>query len=210
MPGGSPGPRSHPVVIVSAGVNGAEGSRAAAAALACAASTAESASLFVDVGGRTPRPTLLSSKGAQRLEERLQAHFAKGRVAARGQICQLVVDADVAGLKALVKAVSVTAVDVAVVHLPLHLVGIAPRLLPELDISGVLLRADLPAARPRLAPLVLDLMGRGFTVGTVKHRLSWVAERRALFGALSAEARDGLPRSIVRRLLGDLITGSRS
>ena len=59
-----------PLVLVTA-VGDAEGSRGAAAALACAGADADRATLLVDVGGRAQRPTLLASSAANQLEERL-------------------------------------------------------------------------------------------------------------------------------------------
>ena len=78
---------------------GAEGVRGAAAALACAGADVDRASLLVDIGGRAPRPTLLASAAARRLEERLAAHLPRARVAARGQVCHLSAPADDEGLE---------------------------------------------------------------------------------------------------------------
>ncbi len=77
-----------PTVLVTA-VGEAEGSRGAAAALACAGADIDLATLLVDVAGEAPRPTLLASAAAHRLEERLVAHLPAARVAARGQVCHL-------------------------------------------------------------------------------------------------------------------------
>ena len=96
----------------------AEGSRGAAAALACAGADADRATLLVDVGGRAPRPTLLASAAAHRLEERLAAHLPQARVAARGQVCHLAVPADPDGLAAAAAAVTVARGALAVLHLP--------------------------------------------------------------------------------------------
>ena len=52
--------------------------------------------------------------------------------------------------------------------------------------SGVLLRADLAADRALLALVVRDLLGPRPRRRRPQARLSWVAERRALFGALRA------------------------
>ena len=88
-------PADAPTVLVAA-VGGAEGARAAAAALASAGADIERAALLVDVGGRPPRPTLLAAAAAQRLEERLAAQLPQARVAARGQVCHLAVPASAA------------------------------------------------------------------------------------------------------------------
>ena len=188
-------------VLVTA-VGEAEGSRGAAAALACAGADADLATLLVDVGGKPPRPTLLASAAAQRLEERLAAHLPQAaRVAARGQVCHLAVAADRAGLEAASAAATVARGALAILHLPPATFrtvleeGIGP--IP----SGVLLRAELPVSRPLLALLVRELMARGVTVAVLKRRLSWVAERRALFGALGLDATGGMPSRPLDRLL---------
>ncbi len=166
----------------------AEGSRGAAAALACAGADVDRATLLVDVGGKPPRPTLLASAAARRLEERLVAHLPQARVAARGQVCHLAVPADPEGLEAASAAVTVARGALAVLHLPPALLRpcLEERLGPEP--SGVLLRADLGADRALLALVVRDLMARDLAVAVLKQRLSWVAERRALFGALAPDA----------------------
>ena len=182
-------------------VGGAEGSRGAAAALACAGADVDLATLLVDVGGRAPRPTLLASAAAQQLEERLAAHLPQARLAARGQVCQLTVPGDPEGLEAASAAVTVARGSLAVLHLPPALMqplldgGIGP------EPSGVLLRAEVAADRALLALVVRDLIDRDLAVAVLKRRLSWVAERRALFGALSPDAAGGLPPSLLRRLL---------
>jgi hypothetical protein len=187
-----------PVVLVSA-VARAEGSRGAAAALSCVAADVDRAALMVDVGGRPPRPTLLASAAAQKLEERLAAHLPHLRVAARGQVCHLAVPSDPEGLEAAAAAVTVARGAAAVIHL-------APELLheavgsPGLRPTGVLLRGDLERDRPLLALAARDLIARGLTVAVLKRRLGWVVERRALFGALSPGSAGGLSGRSVRRL----------
>jgi hypothetical protein len=196
---------SHGTVVLATAVAGAEGSRGAAAALSCAGSGIETAALLVDVGGRVPRPTLIASSSAHRLEERLAARLPTLRPAARGEVCHLSVAADEDGLAAAGIAVTVARGGLAVVH-------VAPDLLqPLLDLPGAprpdsaLLRADLEGDRPLLALAVSDLQGRGLRVAVLKRRLGWVAERRAGFGALGSDS-GGLPESLLRRLLG---TGTR-
>jgi hypothetical protein len=191
----------HGTVVLVASVGGAEGSRGAAAALSCSGSGIEIAALLVDVGGRVPRPTLIASASAHRLEERLAARLPTLRPAARGEVCHLSVAADEDGLAAAGTAVTVARGGLAVVH-------VAPDLLqPLLDLPGAprpdaaLLRADLEGDRPLVALAVGDLRGRGLRVAVLKHRLGWVAERRAGFGALGSDS-GGLPESLLRRLLG--------
>ena len=72
---------SAPVVLVTR-VGTAAGSRAAAAALACAASEPDRAALLVDLDeARAPRPSLIATAGARALEERLAAHLPDAAVA---------------------------------------------------------------------------------------------------------------------------------
>ncbi len=193
-------PADAATVLVTA-VREAEGSRGAAAALACAGAEVDRATLLVDVGGKPPRPTLLASAAARQLEERLVAHLPRTRVAARGQVCHLAVAADPEGLEAAAAAVTVARGALAVLHLPPPLLRpcLEERLGPEP--SGVLLRADLGADRALVALVVRDLMARNLTVAVLKQRLSWVAERRALFGALAPGVPGGISASLLRNLL---------
>jgi hypothetical protein len=189
------------MIAVSA-VGRAEGSRAAAAALACAGADVGRATLLVDVGGRPPRPTLLASAAAQRLEERLVAHLPGARIAARGQVCQLAVAAEPEGFEVTSAALTVARDSLAVVHTP-------PALLQDVlagfgscpGPSGVMLRAEIDADRALLGLAVRDLLDRDVAVGVLKQRLGWVVERRALFGALPSNAAGGLPSGLLRRLL---------
>jgi hypothetical protein len=187
-------------VLVTA-VREAEGSRGAAAALACAAADVDLATLLVDVGGRAPRPTLLASTAAQRLEQRLAAHLPQARVAARGHVCHLVVAADSEGLEVASAAVTVTRGALAVLHLPPALLQAALAGGEGPEPTGVLLRAEIGADRALLSLVVRDLLDRELGVGVLKRRLSWVAERRALFGTLAADAAGSLPVGLCRRLL---------
>jgi hypothetical protein len=189
-----------PTVLVVA-VGQAEGSRGAAAALACAGADVDQATLLIDVGGKPPRPTLLASAAAHQLEERLVAHLPQARVAARGQVCHLVVAADGEGLEAAAAAATVARGALAVLHLPPALLRacLEERLGPAP--SGILLRADLGADRALLALVVRDLMARDLTVAVLKQRLSWIAERRALFGSLAPGAPGGLQTRLLRNLL---------
>jgi hypothetical protein len=188
------------VVVVSA-VGEADGSCGAAAALACVRADVDTATLLVDAGGKAPRPTLVASAAAQKLEERLAAHLPDHRVAARGQVCHLTVPAEVEGLEAAAAAAAVARDQLTVLHVP-------PRLLqpalasPGLRPSGVLLRANLRDDRSLVGLVVRDLLDSGFAVAVLKRRLSWVAERRALFGVLPPGGSGGLPERLVRRLCG--------
>lgn len=188
-----------PTVLVTA-VGDAEGSRGAAAALACAGADVDLATLLVEVGGKAPRPTLLASAAAQRLEERLAAHLSQARVAARGQVCHLAVAATPEGLEAASAAVTVARGALSALHLPPALLQplLHERFGPEP--SGVLLRADVGADRALLALVARDLMDRGLGLGVLKRSLTWVASRRALFGALPAGGPGALPPRLLDRL----------
>lgn len=185
--------------VVATAVGAAEGSLAAAAALACAGADGERAPLLVDLGGRPPRPTLVASAAARALEERLAAHLPRIRVAARGQLCQIAPPAEAGGFATAAAAVTVTRGGLAVVHVPpaelqaLLADPAAPRF------SGALLRAEVGTERALLALLVRDLLGRGLAVAVLKRQLGWVTERRALFGAIGSDG-EGLSPSLVRRL----------
>jgi hypothetical protein len=133
--------------------------------------------------------------------ERLLARLAGARVAARGTVCHLAVAAEPEGLKTAAAAVTVARSALAVVHLPPDLLQPLLSGGPGPHPSGVLLRADVAAERPLLALLARDLIARGLTVAVLKQRLGWVAERRALFGALHVDAAGGLPPGLLRMLL---------
>lgn len=191
-----------PTVAVTA-VGGAEGARGAAAALACAGADLDRATLLIEVGGRPPRPTLLASAAARALEERLAGHLPDHRRAARGQLCQLAVPAGPEGFEAAAAAATVARGALAVLHLPpeqlqpLLAAERAPRL------TGALLRADLATDRALVALLARDLHARGLAVHVLKHRLNWVSERRALFGALGREAAAACMPAARRNLLSE-------
>jgi hypothetical protein len=195
-----------PAVVVAA-IGGAEGSRGAAAALACAGADVDLATLLVDVGGRLPRPALLASTAAQKLEERVGAHLPDFRAAARGHVCHLAVPADLEGLEAAAAAATVARGSSAVLYVPPELLQCALDPDSGLRPTGVLLRADLAEDRSLAALAVRGLFARGLGVAILKHRLSWVVERRALFGALPPGSSGGLPPRVVRRL-GVLSTGT--
>ena len=192
----SPGP-----VVAVAAIGAAEGARGAAAALACAGSDPDRASLLVDLDGRSPRPTLLASVAAREIEERLTAHLASGAAAARGQVCHVAVEADRGGLEVAAAAATVARPGLVVVHVP----TVALRDLLDAQQAprpaAVLLRVDLPGDRPQLALLADELIGRDLAVRVLKRRLGWVAERRALFGVLRPGAAGGLSERLVGQLV---------
>jgi hypothetical protein len=204
------GPLADAPTVLVTDVGAAEGARAAAAALACAGAEVDRATLLIDFDGRPPRPTLLTSAAAGKLEERLAAHLPSLRVAARGSLCQVAVAADADGLEAALAAVTVARGALAALHVP------PARVQPLLDeglgarLSAVLLRADLATDRALLALVVADLCDRGLAVAVLKRRLAWVAERRALFGALAPGSAGGLPDALLRRVSGPALSTGRA
>jgi hypothetical protein len=185
------------------GVGRAEGSLAAAAALACAGSEADSAALLAEMtDGRGPRPALVATAAARRLEERLAAHLPEASCAARGQFCHLTLPAGEGGLELLPAALSIAREPVAVAHLPAVLLRTALDSEPaSIDPRAVVLRADLDRDRALTGLAVRALMARRVAVAVLKRRLSWVPARRALFGVLPGESPDGLPGWLLDRCL---------
>src|SRR5258707_9590663 len=98
-------------------VGEASGSKAVAAAFACAGSDPDRPGLLIDVGGKAPRPTLVASTGARELEERLALHLPQGLAASRGQTCHLALGADPAEFDELRAVLPLVRDSVAVVHL---------------------------------------------------------------------------------------------
>lgn len=187
-----------PTVLVTA-VGEAEGARGAAAALACAAADPDVPPLLIEVGGRAPRPTLIASASAQRLEGRLKAQLPEAKVAARGQVCCLAVAAEPEGLGIAAGAATTAREAGVVIHLPAALLQDVLSL-PAVRASAVLLRADLGHDRALVALAVRDLIERGVAAAVLKRRLTWIAERRALFGVLPPGSPGGLPERLVRQL----------
>jgi len=187
------------VILVTA-VGEASGSKAAAAALACAGSEPDRPGLLIDVGGRPPRPTLVASAGARELEERLATHLPQQRAASRGQTCHLAVGGSPADFESVRAALPLVRDSVAVLHLP------PARLQEALDETGLraigaLLRADLDSDRPLAALAVRDLVERGLLTKVLKHPLAWVSARRALFGVMPPGSSGGLSSSLLQSLL---------
>jgi hypothetical protein len=187
------------VILVSA-VATAQGSRAAAAALACAGSEPDRPGLLIDLGGRPPRPTLIASGGARELEERLAVHLPQVRAASRGQTCHLAIGGDPDALEHVRAALPLVRDSAAALHVPPALLQDI-LLAPGIDPTGVLLRADLTSDRALTALAVGDLLDRGLAVRVLKRSLSWVPARRALFGVLPPEAPGGIPLRLRQTLL---------
>jgi len=189
--------RSSPVVLVTA-VGSAVGSRAAAAALACAASEPERAALLIDLDdGRQPRSSLVSTAGARELEERVAAHMPEAAVASRGQICHLKLPADPVGIERVPAALPLARESVAVILLPQSLLQ---HLLeePRIHSTAALLRADLSEERALAALAARHLIARGLRVVVLKRPLGWLAARLSPFGVLPVA---GVPPRVQKRLL---------
>lgn len=187
------------MTILVTSIGAAAGSKAAAAALACAGSDPDRAGLLIDLtAGRPPRPSLISTAAARKLEERLAVHLPEASVASRGQTSCLTLPADESGVERIAAALPLVRDSVGVIHLP-------PRLLqnalaqPRLEPTAALLRADLRADRALTALVVRDLMEREFRVAVLKRPLGWLAARAALLGALPGD-RAFSPR-VIERLL---------
>ncbi len=189
-------------LILVTGVGGAAGSKAAAAALACAASGPDRAGLLVDVpDGRPSRPALIATAAARELEERLAAHLPNAGVASRGQTCHLALHADTV-IDGIARALPLVRESAGVIHLPPHLLQ---PVLSEVSVSpsAALLRADLREDRALTALAARDLAQRGIRVAVLKQPLGWIAARRALAGVLPAGSGGGLPERLLKRVLGD-------
>jgi hypothetical protein len=195
-------PRAEGTLTLATRVGTASGSKAAAAALACAGSDPDRAGLLIVLSDdRAPHPSLVASGAARRLEERLAAHLPDARVASRGWICQLTLPSAVGSLELLGGVAAIARDSTAVVHLPPQLLQTA---LGETGMrpSGALLRADLDEDRALTALLARDLLERSVRVAVLKHPLGWIVSRRALSGTLSADAGGALSARMSERLLG--------
>lgn len=212
--GGDPGirgaiPEMSGVVVLVTWAGEAVGSRAVAAALACAGAEPDRAALLVDLApGRAPRPALVATAAARRLEERLAIHRPQASVASRGQICHLALSADREGIEQVAGSLALARESVCVVHLPPDLLQ---PLLEERGFaaSGALLRADLDSDRALTALAARDLIGRGLRVMILKRPLPWLPSRRALFGVLPEGSPGGLPPRLLNRLLEETPGGGR-
>jgi hypothetical protein len=187
-----------PVVLVTS-VGEATGTRAAAAALACAGPDGDSARLLVELGAAARRPSLLATAAARELEERLAAHMPQAAVSSHGCICRLVLPGDEAGVGQIAAALPLARGGLAVVRPPAALLQPAlaeARLRP----SATMLRADLARDRSLTALVCGDLIARGLPVAVLKEPLGWLPAQLAQLG-VPPFAGSGLPGWVVRRLL---------
>ncbi len=192
LTGSKGAPEPCPVVLVTQ-AGAAAGSRATAAALACAASEPDRAALLIDLEeGRAPRSTLVATAGARALEERVAAHLPDAAIASRGCLCQLTLSPDPEALGTLAAALPLARESAAIVHLPpplLRTLLAEPRIRP----TGAVLRADLEHGRSLTALAVRDLIDLDLRTAVVKRPLGWLAARAARLGALRE------PPSVIRR-----------
>jgi hypothetical protein len=189
-----------PVVLVTR-VGDATGSRAAAAALACAASEPDRAALLIDLdGGRAPRPSLIATAGARELEERLAAHRPDAALASKGSICCLKLAADRQGVEQVAAALPLVRESAGIVHLPPGLLRAAleePRIRP----TAALLRADLSGDRALTALAVRDLMACDLRVAVLKRSPHWLSAVVALRGVPAPVGLAVPPTGLSGRLL---------
>jgi len=192
---------SGPVVLVTT-VGAAAGAKAAAAALACAASEPDRAALLVDLyDGRPPRPSVIATAGARKLEERLAAHMSETGVASRGRICQLTLPAVAESLDRIAAALPLARESAAILHLPPAL--LRPVLAdPRVPATAALLRADLSKDRALTALVVRDLIEQGLRVAVLKRQFNFLAGRVARLGVLSGSAL-AIPDTFAARLLAE-------
>jgi hypothetical protein len=193
------GSRGAAVLVTSVG--GAAGSRAAAAALACAGAERGEPGLLVELGEvKQPRASLFATEEARRLEERLASHLPDAAVASRGGICLLALPAGEAGLEQLPAALAIGRDALSVVHpgrtgFRRVLDGIETR--PQ----AVLLRADLAADRALTGLAAGELLRRGLRVAVLKRPLNWLTARLVLAGSVAG--RPSLTPRVTARLLGE-------
>jgi len=190
-----------PTLLLVSGVGDAQGARGAAGALACAASSPDQAAVLVDLGARHSRPTLISSIAASKLEDAIAGLSSEYAPTARGQLCHLALPPESRSLAALALVAETHLQDSCLVTHLSHELLLAVVHERVLQPDGVLLRADLPSDRKLVAKTIRDLMRADVPVAILGRRLSWIAERRALFGVLPADAPGGLSGEVVSRLL---------
>jgi hypothetical protein len=168
-------------IVLATELVAAGGGLAAAAALAVALTGGEGgAALLVEVGGERARgPTMLASRAARELEERLAKAGLRG--AARGRLCWLRLDAGAGAVHELAAAIRIAAPADVVAHLPGALWRAAVDA-EELGADAALVRADLPAQRALAALLAGELVAAGLRVRIAGRAPGRVAARRALAG----------------------------
>jgi len=176
----------------------ASGGLAVAAGVAVALAGEGSGVLLAEVGAERGRaPTVLASRSARELEDRLRDR-GFGLVAARGRLCWLCLPAGEDGVGELASALDAADTPLAVAHLPAAAwLGVLEH--PALRVRAGLLRADLPAERATAALAAMELRERGICARIASRPLGRVAARRALAGL---EPGGGAGRRIARLARG--------
>jgi hypothetical protein len=193
-------------VIAATELGAAGGGLAIAAGVGVVLAEERSGVLLAEVGadrGRTP--TVLASRAARELEERLREREFD-QVAARGRLCWLGLPAadDPLG-RAAVALDAVPSHAFALVHVPPSL-WLAALDDPALRPRAALLRADLPAERATAALAAIELRERGLTVRIASRPLGLVASRRVLAGLECGGAAAERIRRLARGLTGGIST----
>ncbi|HKH14751.1 MAG TPA: transglycosylase SLT domain-containing protein [Solirubrobacterales bacterium] len=169
-------------LVIATSLGDAKGGVAVAAAVGVALSHTRPAVLVAELGARAGRgPTMLAAASARELEDALRAG-GFDRVAARGRLCWLGLDASDDALGELGRAVhALPEHAVAIAHLPAELWQEALSGSVQRP-SAALLRADLPRDRSLTAMSVIELRDRGIPVRVAARAPGRVASRRALAG----------------------------
>jgi hypothetical protein len=169
--------------VLATSLGEAKGGVAVATAVAVTLSRQHAPVLLVELDPAPSRgPTMLAAAGARDLEDALRQE-AFERVAARGRLCWLGLEADAGALGELMRAIdALPGGGLAVAHMPplLWPAAIDHRNLP--DPGGALLRADLSRDRSLAALTVIELRDRRIRARVASRPLGRVATRRALAG----------------------------
>jgi Transglycosylase SLT domain/D-alanyl-D-alanine carboxypeptidase len=173
---------------------------AAAVAVEAAALTG-AGTLLVEVGERAQGrgPTLLAAAGARRLEEALRS--TGHRASARGHLCHLALADPGEELGKLAGAISASAAELVVIHLPGQL-WVPALEQPRLETVGGCLLVSLPGERSLAALAVEELGRRGLPARVVTRPPSALAGRRALAGVSAGGRVSEVAGRAARRLLG--------
>jgi hypothetical protein len=173
---------------------------AAAVAVEAAALTG-AGTLLVEVGERAQGrgPTLLAAAGARRLEEALRS--TGHRASARGHLCHLALADPGEELGKLAGAISASAAELVVIHLPGQL-WVPALEQPRLETVGGCLLVSLPGERSLAALAVEEFGRRGLPARVVTRPPSALAGRRALAGVSAGGRVSEVAGRAARRLLG--------
>jgi hypothetical protein len=154
-------------------------SAAVAVAIATRAGEERAGVVMVETGGtRSRSPTMLAAASARRLEEEIR-HAGLERVAARGRLCWLCLDADAGAIEFLETALAACSARLVVAQ-------VTPAVwIPMLESLGpamALLRADTRSDRALAALAFTELRERGVRTRIAARPLGRVGGRRAIAG----------------------------